>query len=87
MQPSFDTWTSGFLFAVVMGLFLFGILLSNRNKKNLPIAYLILAFSLILFQYVLYWTHYQKIIPYFVILPPVGYFSTGPLLYWYFLNL
>jgi AraC-like DNA-binding protein len=70
-----------------MGLFLFVLLLSNRNKKNYPIAFLILAFSVILFQYVLYWTHYQEIIPYFVILPPVGYFSTGPLLYWYFLNL
>jgi len=87
MQPSFDTWTSCFLFAAVMGLFLFVILLSNRNKKNLPIAILILAFSAILFQYVLYWTRYENSIPYFMILPPVCYFLTGPLLYKYFLNL
>lgn len=87
MQPSFDTWTSGFLFAAVMGLFLFTVLITNKNKRNLPIAFLILAFSVILFQYVLYWTNYQKLIPFFTILPPVCYFLTGPLLYKYFLNL
>ena len=87
MQPSFDTWTSGFLFASVMGLFLFIILITSNNKKNRPIAFLILAFSVILFQYVLYWTRYEKVFPYFVILPQVCYFASGPLLYWYFLNL
>lgn len=87
MQPSLDTWTSGFLLAAFMGLFLFGILISDRNKKNYPIGFLILSFSIILFQYVLYWTKYQQVYPYFTILPPVCYFSTGPLLYIYFLNL
>jgi len=52
MQPSFDTWTSGFLFAVVMGVFLFVILITSRNKKNYPIAFFVLSFSVILFQYV-----------------------------------
>lgn len=87
MQPSFDTWTSVFLLAAAMGLFLFIILITNRFKKNYPIAFLILAFSLILFQYVLYWTEYEKVFPYFVLLPSICYFSTGPLLYLYFLNL
>ena len=87
MQPSFDTWTSVFLLAAAMGLFLFIILITNRLKKNYPIAFLILAFSLILFQYVLYWTKYEKALPYFVLLPSICYFSTGPLLYLYFLNL
>ncbi len=87
MQPSLDTWTSGFLLAAFMGLFLFVVLITNRNKKNYSIAFLILSFSIILFQYVLYWTKYQQVIPYFIILPPVCYLSTGPLLYLYFLNL
>lgn len=87
MQPSLDTWTSGFLLAAFMGLFLFGVLISDRNKKNYPIGFLILSFSIILFQYVLYWTRYQQVYPYFTLLPPVCYFSTGPLLYLYFLQL
>jgi len=87
MDPSFDNWTSGFLFASGMGLFLFFILLSSRNKKNYPIAFLILAFSIILAQYVLYWTGYNKVYPQFDIIPPMCYYVTGPLLYLYFLNL
>jgi AraC-like DNA-binding protein len=87
MNPTFDTWTSGFLFAVAMGLFLFVILITNRNKRNYAIAFLILAFSLILFQYVLYWTKYEIKFPYLRILPTMCYYATGPLLYLYFLNL
>jgi len=87
MDPSFDTWTSGFLFASVMGIFLFIVLLTSRNKKNYPIAFLILAFSVILSQYVLYWTGYDKVYPYFNIVPPLCYYVTGPLLYLYFLYL
>lgn len=87
MQASFDTWTSSFLFAVAMGFFLFLVLLSTRNKRNYPIAFFVLAFSLILFQYVLFWTKYQKTYPYFMLLPTLCYVLTGPLLYLYFLNL
>ena len=87
MQPSFDTWTSIFLLAAAMGLFLFVILITTRIKKNYPIAFLILAFSVILFQYVLYWTKYENILPYFRLIPSICYFLTGPLLYLYFLNL
>ena len=85
--PSFDTWTSSFLIVAAMGLFLFVLLLSNNNKKVRPIAFFVLAFAVILFQYVLYWTHYQFIYPYFIMLPVVCYYLTGPLLYWYIFNL
>ena len=85
--PSLDTWTSVFLFAVAMGIFLIIMLFSSGNKKNYPIAFLVLAFSIILFQYVLYWTRYEEVFPYLVIIPPVCYYVTGPLLYLYFLNL
>nr|AWJ66239.1 transcriptional regulator, AraC family [uncultured bacterium] len=87
MQPSFDTWTSIFLLAAAMGVFLFIIVMTTSIKKNYPIAYLILAFSIILFQYVLYWTRYEEKIPYLSLLPPLCYYVTGPLLYLYFLNL
>jgi AraC-like DNA-binding protein len=85
--PSFDTWTSLFLFAVAMGLFLFVLLITGKNKKNYPIAFLVLAFSVILFQYVLYWTRYEIVFPYLVLIPQVCYYATGPLLLLYFLNL
>jgi len=85
--PSFDSWTSLFLLASAMGLFLFISLLLSKNRKHLPIAFLVLAFSLILFQYVLFWTGYQRLIPYFMLLPHLCYYLTGPLLYLYFLYL
>nr|WP_321237330.1 helix-turn-helix domain-containing protein [uncultured Psychroserpens sp.] len=84
--PSFDTWTSGFLFAVAMGVFLFIILILNRNKKNYPIAFLVLAFSGILFAYVMYWTKYSFKVPYFNSFQFVGLFAIGPLFYKYILN-
>lgn len=70
-----------------MGVFLFILLITGKNKKNYPIAFLVLAFSIILFQYVLYWTRYETIYPYFQLLPPICYYITGPLLYLYFLHL
>lgn len=85
--PSFDTWTSGFLFAVAMGIFLFIILISTKNKRNYPIAFLVLSFSGILFSYVLYWTKHNALMPYFNSFQYIGYFSTGPLLYFYMLKL
>jgi|TARA_R110002020_G_scaffold474772_3_gene707150 AraC-like DNA-binding protein len=85
--PTFDTWTAGFLVAVAMGLFLGILLLSDKNRKVRPIAFFIFAFSFILLQYVLYWTGYQFVYPYFVFFPVVCYYLTGPLLYWYFLSL
>lgn len=85
--PTFDTWTSGFLIAVAMGLFLFTLLISTKNRKNYPIAFLVLAFSIILFQYVLYWTRYELSFPYLILIPQVCYYCSGPLLYLYFRNL
>ncbi|WP_298904956.1 AraC family transcriptional regulator [uncultured Psychroserpens sp.] len=85
--PSFDTWTSGFLFAVAMGIFLFFILISNRNKKNYPIALLVLAFSITLFSYVMFWTNYSYTFPYFNSFQFVGLYASGPLLYIYILKL
>lgn len=86
-SPTLDTWTSGFLIAAAMGVFLFILLIIGRNKRNYPIAFLMLAFSVILFQYVLYWTRYETIYPYFQLLPALCYYVTGPLLYLYFLHL
>ena len=85
--PSLDTWTSGFLFAVAMGVFLCAILFGSRNKRNYPIAFFVLSFSAILFCYVLYWTKYNSVMPYFNSLQFIGYYAVGPLLYMYILRL
>lgn len=85
--PSFDSWTSLFLLASAMGIFLFITIIFSKNKKTLPIGFLVLAFSLILFQYVLFWTRYETVFPYLQLLPHLCYYTTGPLLYLYFLNL
>lgn len=70
-----------------MGVFLFFLLITNKNKKNYPIALLVLAFAIILFQYVLYWTRYEVTFPYLILVPQICYYCTGPLLLLYFLNL
>jgi len=85
-SPTLDTWTSGFLIVVAMGLFLGILLFTSRDKKNYPIAFLVLAFSVILFQYVLYWTRYQTVFQYLILIPPLCYYASGPLLYLYFLR-
>lgn len=85
--PTFDTWTSGFLFAVAMGVFLFFVLITNKNKRNYPVAFLVLAFSGILFSYVLYWTKHTALMPYFNSFQMIGYYSAGPLLYLYLLEM
>lgn len=85
--PSLDTWTSGFLIAVAMGLFLALLLFASRNKKNYPIAFLVLAFSVILFQYVLFWTRFETVFPYLTLVPPICYYTIGPLFLLYFMNL
>jgi len=70
-----------------MGVFLSILLFTSRNKKNYPIALLVLAFSVILFQYVLYWTRYETVFPYLILIPSFCYYASGPLLYLYFLRL
>lgn len=60
-KPSFDTWTTIFLFAAVQGIFV-AIVLSFAKKENRfnnrLIALLILLFSITLIEYVLYWTRF-----------------------------
>lgn len=85
MSPSLDNWTSLFLLAAGFGVFIFLLLIINsRNKFNYPIAFLVLSFSLILVQYVLYWSGYQRQFPYLIQLPAMCYYASGPLLFIYF---
>ncbi len=83
--PSFDTWTSIFLLVSSLGFFLSLILGSNKASRshNLPIIFIILGFSFILVQYVLFWTRYESLCQYCYFFDSTWYLAFGPLLYTY----
>ncbi|WP_420581531.1 helix-turn-helix domain-containing protein [Reichenbachiella sp.] len=65
--PSFDTWTSLFLFVSLQALFVFIALFNLKgaqSQANKILGFLLLTFAVILFSYVLYWTHYNRQFPY-----------------------
>ncbi len=85
-KPSFDTWTIIFLFAAIQGLFV-SLTLYFRKEKHISRIFLgtiTLIFSLILIEYVLYWTHYLYQYPYLITLSNSLVFTFGPLYYLYF---
>ncbi len=88
LTPSFDTWTSMFLLVSSLGFFLSIILSINKNGRvnNLPIILLISGFSLILIQYVFFWTKYESLYPYVYFFDSSWYLAFGPLLYSYILR-
>lgn len=85
LQGSFDTWTALFLVVSAVGTFLSILLFTDKKGRRLnwPIALIILGFSLILVQYVFFWTGYDKEYPYFHLYAQSWYLIFGPLLYLY----
>jgi AraC-like DNA-binding protein len=87
MKPSFDTWTTIFLFAAVQGIFVSVALLvikrKNRQASGL-LAMLSLLFSITLIEYVLWWTGYISRLPHFFHVSAAFPFLTGPIVYYYF---
>lgn len=65
--PSFDTWTSLFLFVSLQALFVAVALFNLKGvqaQANKILAFLLLTFAVVLFNYVLYWTNYNQEFPY-----------------------
>lgn len=65
--PSFDTWTSLFLFVSLQALFVAVALFylkGTQVQANRILAFLLLTFAIVLFSYVLYWTNYNQVFPY-----------------------
>ena len=87
--PSFDTWTTIFLFAAIQGIFvsvvLFFIKKINRFNNSL-IALFIFLFSVTLIEYVMYWTNYQLVFPHIMAISASFPFLFGVLLFFYFRN-
>lgn len=85
--PSFDTWTSLFLFAALQGLFVSLALILLRKKMlvpNLLLASLLFLYSLTLLEYVFYWTGYLIDYPHLMALSSNFPYLFGPILYFYF---
>ncbi|MBL7915267.1 MAG: helix-turn-helix transcriptional regulator [Bacteroidia bacterium] len=86
-HPSFDTWTSVFLFASVQGLFVSIVLFITGKENKTPnrlLATLIFLFSVTLFEYVLYWTRYLYYWPHFMQLTENFPLLFGVILFFYF---
>jgi AraC-like DNA-binding protein len=83
--PSFDTWTSLFLLGAALGFFLVAVLLSNRRirRDHTPIVLLVLGFSLIIVEYVFYWTGYSQTYSHLYFFSHSWYLLFGPLVYGY----
>ncbi len=84
--PSFDTWTIIFLFSAIQGIFV-GVVFLLKKEKHVSrkiLACLPILFSVILLEYVLYWTGYFFYYPYLAAVSTSIIFLFGPLLYLYF---
>ncbi len=83
---SLDTWTTIFFVVSFFGLFFSIILAINGKrqfKKNWPIAVMVLGYSIVLFQYSLYWTGYLMVFPFLNFTVNAWFWCFGPLLYLY----
>ncbi|MEP7169180.1 MAG: helix-turn-helix domain-containing protein [Bacteroidota bacterium] len=88
-QPSFDTWTTIFLFAAIQGIFVSTVLCfaQKRNRyNNILVALLIFLFSVTLIEYVLYWTRYMGLFPHTMDMSGGFPFLFGVILFFYFRN-
>ncbi|MEM8896022.1 MAG: helix-turn-helix domain-containing protein [Bacteroidota bacterium] len=83
MEPSFDIWTVLFTAAALQGIFLSAVIFARKSRVNNLLASLLLAFSICLLFYVLYWTNYLIYLPFGVrVLSGLTYLM-GPLMLFY----
>jgi AraC-like DNA-binding protein len=88
-QPSFDTWTSLFLFAAIQGIFVSSVLWFSKKENRFNtrlLSLFIFLFSFTLIEYVLYWTGYQVRFPHALGLERGLPFLYGVILLFYFRN-
>lgn len=86
IEPSFDTWTTLFLFVAMQALFVAVVLLmlkQGNRKANRWLSSLLFLFSVVLVSYVLYWTRYQTVFPYLNTWYFPLLYATGPIFYLY----
>lgn len=85
-EASLDTWTSIFFVVSIFGLF-FSSLFFLKGRHRLfsvwPIPVLIFGYSIVLFQYSLFWTKYLNVFPFLNFTLSAWFLSFGPLIYFY----
>ncbi len=84
--PSFDTWTIIFLLAAAQGFFVALLLWrwrSGRRAANRLLALLLALFSITMFEYVLFWTHYMVWFPHLADVSAHFPFLYGPIIWLY----
>ena len=87
--PTLNHWTSLFLLAVAQGFFLVTLLLfrfPKKNKVNVWLILLISAFSLILLNYVGFWSDYAVLVPHFASIWLPLTLTIAPFFYLYLQN-
>jgi AraC-like DNA-binding protein len=88
-EPSFDTWTSIFLFAAIQGIFVSSVLWFAKKENrfnNKLLSSIIFLFSVTLIEYVLYWTKFQLKLPHTMDMSGGFPFLYGVILFLYFRN-
>lgn len=86
VEASLDTWTSIFFVVSIFGLFfssLFFLKGRHRLPSVWPIPVMIFGYSIVLFQYALFWTNYIKIFPFLHFTLGAWFLAFGPLMYYY----
>lgn len=85
-EASLDTWTSIFFVVSIFGLF-FSSLFFLKGRHRLfsvwPIPVLIFGYSIVLFQYSLFWTKYINVFPFLNFTLSAWFLTFGPLIYFY----
>ncbi len=88
-SPSFDSWTTIFLFAAIQGVFVSIVLcfIKKENRtNNILLALMLFLFSVTLIEYVFYWTKYITWYPHIMAVSAAFPFLFGVILYLYFRN-
>lgn len=80
MNASLDTWTLIFLVAALQGLLLAYLIYQQKSSQSNYLAWLEVAFSTLIFYYVLFWTGYLQHLPTYVNLLGGLVYVFGPLL-------
>jgi AraC-like DNA-binding protein len=85
-MASFNIYTIIFFFAAMQGLFISLVIIFRKgaHPSRKVLAFIPFLFSLILFEYTLFWTHYDLYFPYLMGWSNCIIFLFGPLFYLYF---
>lgn len=83
MDPSFNHWTIIFLGVALQGVVLSVALYRQKSKSIVYLSGLVMAFSLMLVYYVIYWTGYQTILPRVLAVAQGLTYALGPLILHY----